>query len=68
MAGLVCTQAEHDALSDAIKSGALVVRYADKTVEYRSLTDMLRTLSLMAEYLLGTSAPGRVAVATFAKG
>lgn len=35
------------ALKAAIAEGALMVRYADKSVTYRSLDEMLRILKLM---------------------
>jgi hypothetical protein len=34
------TQADLDAIEKAIASGALSVRYADKSVTYRTLTEM----------------------------
>lgn len=42
------TQAQLTALDEAIAGGVLKVKYADKEVEYRSLSDMLRTRQLMA--------------------
>ena len=42
------TQEEHDALEDAVKTGALEVTYSGpngtKTVKYRKLSDMLHLL------------------------
>jgi hypothetical protein len=35
------------ALDEAIAQGALIVRYADKEVQYRSLDDMLKLRDLM---------------------
>lgn len=45
------TQEQLDALNAAIASGALVVEYGDKRVEYRSLNDMIRTRNLMLQDL-----------------
>lgn len=36
------TQLEYDTLVKAIAQGALVVKYGDKEVTYRSLSDMLK--------------------------
>lgn len=38
-------------LVDAIKQGVSVVKYADKTVEYRSMSDMLALLRLMQSHI-----------------
>lgn len=55
------SQAQLDALDEAIASGALTVKYADKEVTYRSLNDMLRIRELMAKSLgQKTSGAGRV--------
>lgn len=45
------TLAQYHALQAAIAEGALVVRYADKSVTYRSLDEMIRILKLMANDL-----------------
>lgn len=42
---------QHTALAAAIAEGALSVRYADKSVTYRSLDEMMRILKLMATEL-----------------
>lgn len=48
------TQADIDALKDAIKTGALKVRYADgREVTYRSLTEMERILDSMETEVKG---------------
>ncbi len=39
---------QYNALQAAIAEGALSVRYADKSVTYRSLDEMMRILKLMA--------------------
>lgn len=51
------TQKQHDALERAIAEGAEVVRYEDRTVEYRSLADMLALLAAMKRQL-GLSTAG----------
>jgi hypothetical protein len=45
------TQAQFDALDTAISMGALTVRYADRTVTYRSLEEMLKIRDMMADEL-----------------
>lgn len=52
------TQQQFDALCEAIASGALTVTYADRTVTYRSLTDMMRIREDMRKQLApaGTNA------------
>lgn len=42
---------QYNALQAAIAEGALSVRYADKSVTYRSLDEMMRILKLMATEL-----------------
>ena len=55
------TQTQLDALEEAIASGAMRVKYADKEVEYRSMSDMLRLRDVMRRALgLATSASGRI--------
>lgn len=63
------TQDQYNKLNEAIAQGALVVRYADKTVEYRSLDDMLRIRKLMADELgLNSQGNGGRIFAKFNKG
>ena len=45
------TQAQIDALSEAIAQGAKKVKYGDKEVEYRSLKEMQEILQVMKEDL-----------------
>lgn len=45
------TQAELDALEHAIAQGALSVRFADRTVTYHSLTDLLKLREVMRRSL-----------------
>lgn len=44
---IIYTIEQYQILSAAIASGALKVHYGDKTVDYRSLDDMLRIQGLM---------------------
>lgn len=65
----VYTIEQYSALAAAIAEGALSVRYADKSVTYRSLDEMLRILKLM-ETNLGLNAcnDGGRRYASFSKG
>lgn len=55
------TQAQLTALDDAIALGALEVRYQDKTVQYRSLSEMLQLRDLMRRELgLASAANTRI--------
>lgn len=45
------TQAQLDALEEAIATGSRRVKYADKEVEYASLTEMLRVRDLIRKSL-----------------
>jgi hypothetical protein len=51
------TTADLTALETAMKSGTRVVRYQDKTVEYRSLDEMLQLYSFIKTQLDATDAP-----------
>lgn len=42
---------DYNALKDAMKSGAVKVKYADKEVTYRSLAEMTSLLNAMAKEL-----------------
>lgn len=44
----VFTQGQYDALLSAISTGSKRVKYSDKEVEYRTLSEMLALLDLMA--------------------
>jgi len=61
------TQANLDALNEAIASGHLEVRYADRTVRYRSLDEMQRIKASMLRDLNQAKRPNRV-LASFDKG
>lgn len=66
MAGF--TQAQYDALCQAIAEGVLIVKHEGKTVEYRSLDQMLQIKALMERDLgLVTEASTR-RVGVFCKG
>lgn len=56
----MATQEQLDALTAAINEGVRVVRYADKTVEYRSLDEMQRIRVQMLRELDLVKAPGRI--------
>ena len=45
------TDAQLKSLEAAIATGALMVRYADKTVTYRSLDEMLKVREIMRKAL-----------------
>lgn len=45
------TTQQVEKLEDAISNGALLVKYADKEVRYRSLDEMIRLLKLMKQSL-----------------
>lgn len=45
------TQAELDALNKAIAQGVTNVRFADRTVQYRSLSEMLRIRAMIMDEL-----------------
>lgn len=61
------TQEQYQALTGAIAQGALRVKYGDKEVEYRSLSEMLRVKALM-ESELGIAKPRRTTFAQHSKG
>lgn len=55
------TSEQYSALQAAIAEGALVVKYQDKQVTYRSLDEMLRILKLMANDLgINANPSGRI--------
>jgi hypothetical protein len=62
------TQTQYNALMDAIGQGALIVKYADKEVEYRNLDDMLRLKSLMENDLGIATEIRRTIKSTFRSG
>jgi len=65
----VYTIDQYNQLTAAIAQGVLKVEYADKKVEYRSLTEMLRIKKDMETELgLNAGANGRRMYAQFTKG
>ncbi len=50
------TQTDLDALNKAIANGVMSVRYADRSVQYRSLDEMLKVRALMTDELALPSA------------
>ncbi|WP_349616935.1 phage head-tail joining protein [Azotobacter salinestris] len=63
------TLEQYAALQAAIAEGALTVRYQDKSVQYRSLDEMMRILKLMATELgLNSNNDGGRRYASFSKG
>lgn len=58
------TQEDADKLRRAIASGALTVRYQDRTVTYRSLAEMRETLGMIEEELSGQRKARRFKVGT----
>ncbi|MNL25549.1 hypothetical protein D3C87_1470340 [compost metagenome] len=63
------TLEQYESLKAAVAEGALSVRYADKSVTYRSLDEMLRLLKLMATELgLNANNDGGRRYASFSKG
>lgn len=63
------TLEQYESLKAAVAEGALSVRYADKSVTYRSLDEMLRLLKLMATELgLNAHNDGGRRYASFSKG
>lgn len=58
------TQAEIDALKAAIAKGEKQVAFADRSVTYRSLEEMLEALRLMEAEVAGTTRPRQYGVVT----
>jgi hypothetical protein len=61
------TQTDLDKLEEAIASGARRVKFADKEVEYRDLTEMMQVRDLMRQKL-GKSTKGQRILASHSKG
>lgn len=62
------TQTDLDALDEAIKSGALTVKYRDKEVTYRSLNDLMRLRDFIAGKLGQKTAGANRTYVTTSKG
>ena len=61
------TQADLDALNDAIASGARRVSYNGQTVEYRDMSEMLRARQMIRN-ALGVTKTTRTSRAAFRRG
>ena len=61
------TPEQYEALKSAIAGGELAVRYADRSVTYRSIDEMIRILRLMESDLGISSSNGR-RFTSFSKG
>ena len=55
-------------LTEAIASGSLTVKYADKEVTYRSLKDMLQIKTMMETELFPNSNPVRRKLVEYSNG
>ncbi|MCY1437493.1 hypothetical protein D9M71_536570 [compost metagenome] len=63
------TMEQYEALQAAVAGGELSVRYADRSVTYRSIDEMLRILRLMKDELgLNDNNNGGRRYASFSKG
>ena len=62
------TLEQYTALQAAIAGGELVVRFADRSVTYRSLDEMIRIQQLMERELFPDSTSGGRRYASFSKG
>lgn len=63
------TLEQYTALQDAIAGGELSVRYADRSVTYRSVAEMLQILRLMRDELgINAHCSGGRTYAAFSKG
>ncbi len=56
------------ALEEAVASGALEVKYADRTVKYQTTSDLLRVLTMVRRELGVTDNCERRRFASFSKG
>lgn len=62
------SQTDLDALEEAIASGALKVKYADREVTYQATGDMLKARLVMRNQLGQVSSAASHHVASFSKG
>jgi len=63
------TLEQYEALQAAIAGGELSVRYSDRSVTYRSISEMLQILRLMRDELgLNSNCNGGRSYASFSKG
>jgi hypothetical protein len=68
MATATWTIDDYKALCKNIAQGVLIVKYADKEVQYRSLADMVQLQQLIAQSLGLSSGKSKVHLAQQAKG
>lgn len=61
------TQKDIDALENAIKQGAMRVKFADREITYRSLDEMIELLAFITSKVKGRSA-AKVHTMTFDRG
>lgn len=66
--GIMYTTDQLTTLTNAISLGATKVQYADKTVEYRSMSDMLRLKAIMESELGLSSTSNRKKFVEFSRG
>ena len=59
---------QYNKLKESIATGSATVHYGDKTVTYRSLTDMLKLLGIMEGELFPERKPCRRTFATTDRG
>lgn len=64
------TESDITALETAIKGGVLRVKFADREVQYQSISEMLKLLQTMQDAVGGeeTNSPSRTTYASFRKG
>ncbi len=64
------TQSDLDALETAMKSGVLTVHYSDRTVTYRSMTELMDLREAMKAVIASSTATPRTmaTLASFSKG
>lgn len=62
------TQTDLDKIEAAIKDGVLSVKYSDKTVQYRSLDEMLKIRDLIKKELGISTGAGQRLYASYSKG
>lgn len=62
------SQDDLDKIEQAIASGALEVRYKDKSVKYNSLSDLLKARDLIKRELGHVTAEGQRILPKFSKG
>jgi len=61
------TQAQRDKLAKAVATGHTEVRFGDRTIKYRTQSEMIALLNRIDTELAGTRSPNRV-LTSFDKG